>query len=169
MKWLAEAVLMAAVVLLKSIPAVGAAPWACALVDALFLFVLILVVWAQRPLGTAFLASVLMPVLDWAQGAIPALWVPFIAVGFIFAAKAADRLDRHIVTRAVWALLSAYLLRVLGVTLGYVLLKDMALWTALKSVVRNSWYVFVWYAAAVAAAFKLGLVLSLRRIKKMQN
>lgn len=169
MKWLAEAVLMAAVVLLKSIPAVGAAPWACALVDALFLFVLILVVWAQRPLGTAFLASVLMPVLDWAQGAIPALWAPFIAVGFILAANAAENHGTHIVTRAVWALLSAYLLRVLGVTLGYVLLKDMGVWAALGSVVRNSWYVFAWYAAAVAAAFKLGLVLSLRRIEKMQN
>jgi len=165
MKWLAEAVLMAAVVLLKSIPAVGAAPWACALVDALFLFVLILFVWAQRRPSTAFLASVLMPVLDWAQGAIPALWVPFIAAGFILAAKAADRLDRRIVTRGVCALLWAYLLRVLGVTLGYVLLKDMALWTALKSVVRNSWYVFAWYAAAVAAAAGLYC----RRMSKIQN
>jgi len=46
-----------------------------------------------------------------------------------------------------------------------VLLKDMALWTALKSVVRNSWYVFAWYAAAVAAAAGLYC----RRMSKIQN
>jgi len=167
MKRFEWAALLPAVVLLKLIPVVGAAPWACAMVDGLFLMLLLVALAPDRRSSPRLFVfcSVLMPVLDWAIGAIHGFWVPFIAVGFLLAAFFWDHNDARLVTRAVWALLSAYLARVLGVTLGYVLLKDMTLWTAIKSVVRNGWFVFAWYAAAVAAASGFFL----KRMRRKQN
>lgn len=149
MKWLAEAVLLSAVAFLKSIPAIGVAPWACALVDALFL--VLLLTCAQRGRGrTVFTAAILMPVFDWLQGAIPGYWVLFIGLGCYAAANIWERTDARRAMKVVLSVLAAYLLRVCGVAFGYIFLKDMGLWSALRSVVRNSWFVFAWYAAAVA-------------------
>ncbi len=148
-KMLVGGALTAAVVLLKSIPVIGSAPWACALIDAVFLMLLLYA--AQRKgLPMALCAAVLMPVANWLQGAIPGYWVPFLVVGYGSAARLWC-MDARRRTRAVSCAIAAYVWHVIGVCVGYVVLKDMGVGEALRSVVRNSWYIFAWFGGAVAA------------------
>lgn len=150
LRWIAGGLLTSAVALLKRIPAVGVAPWACAMVDTVFLALLLCC--AQRGgLHTALCAAVLMPLIDWVQGAIPGYWVPFLAAGFATAAWIWKTSDARRLPRAVLSAIAAYVWRVVGVTVGYIVLRDMAVSEALRSVVRNSWFVFAWYAGLVAA------------------
>lgn len=137
--------LMPVCVLMKSIPFVGASPWACALVDSLFLLH-ILHSSRRLPIGVTVCAVILMPLLDWLQGASAGCWVPFLMAGYgtvILLWRSGLRVS----ARAVLCSLLLYVWRVAGVTTGYVLLKDMTVIAALPNVVRNSWYLFVWYAA----------------------
>ena len=168
MRWLAEAILLAAVAFVKSIPAVGFAPWACALTDAVFL--VLLLARAQREKWRAvFLAAFLMPLFDWVQGCVPGYWVPFIAVGFFLAAYVWGRMDSGRVMRAVLSVQAAYILRSIGIATGYVLLKDMRVWMALRTVVRNSWFVFAWYAAAVALYALADAHMEQKKSKRLQQ
>lgn len=151
MVWILRSALACAPLLLKLIPAVGYAPWLCALIDAVFLYFLLRAV-SRKEYKTACLAAVLMPLLDWTQGAIQGFWVAFIAAGFLLAVHFWSVPDMRPASRAVLSLLSVYLLRMTGIALGYVLLKDMRLLAAIKTVVRNGWFVFAWYALAVGCA-----------------
>jgi len=165
MKWLAEAILMAAAAFLKAIPVIGFAPWACALVDAAFLVLLI----AARQRGRAravFLACALMPVFDWLQGAIPGYWIPFMALGGYVSAWIWARMQARRPAKAVLSALAAYALRVAGVAVGYILLKDMGFGAAVYSVVRNSWFVFAWYAGLIGLYAAADAKFAVKREKK---
>lgn len=163
-----EAVLISAVVFVKSIPVVGFAPWACALADAIFL--LLLLVCAQRERWrSVFTASFLMPLFDWLQGSIPGYWIPFIALGFYLAVCAWSRLDASRVVRVVLSIQAAYILRSAGIAFGYVLLKDMRVWIALRTVVRNSWFVFAWYASAIILFALADSWRAKKRCKKIES
>ena len=149
MKWLAEAILMAAAAFLKAIPAVGSAPWACALVDALFL-VLMLCAAQKGRTRTVFLACTLMPVFDWLQGAVPGYWIPFIALGHYCAAGIWAHMKAGRAVKAVLSALAAYAWRTIGVAVGYLLLRQMEFGAALCSVAVNSWFVFAWFIVLTA-------------------
>lgn len=148
LKRLAGGLAVAAVVLLKSVPAIAMTPWACALVDAACLALLMRC--ARRVgLHAALCVAVLIPLVDWLQGGVSGYWVPFMAAGYAAAARL-WLMDARGVTRAVLCAVAAYAGRVAGVTVGYVLLREMAAALALRSVVRNSWFYFAWDVGAVA-------------------
>ena len=149
MKWLAEAILLAAAAFLKAIPAIGFAPWACALVDAAFLVLMLNAAQRDRK-RTVFLACALMPVFDWLQGAVPGYWIPFMALGHYCAAGIWAHVKAHRAAKVFLSAFAAYALRTVGVAFGYLLLRQMGFGMALRSVVINSWFVFAWYIALTA-------------------
>ena len=137
-----------ALVLLKSIPIVGATPWLCAAVDAISLGAL-LVLTAPYSMLAALIGALLAGGLDFLQGTVPWMLPVSLAVGHFLAAVVWRGL-RRIVPRAVLCALTVFAMQWLLVAIGYVLAKDHTLTVALRTAARSRWYAGAWYAAMLA-------------------
>ena len=147
---LLAALAAAVVVLLKSVPVVGATPWICAAVDALSLGALLLFT-ANCSWTAALLGAVLTGALDLAQGTVPWMLPVSLGVGHFLAALVWRRVNRPAV-RAVAAALTVFAAQWLLVAAGYVLTKDVSIGGALRTAARSRWYAGAWYAAVLTAS-----------------
>ncbi len=152
-----------AVVLCKSIPAVGATPWLCAAVDALSLGLLLLL---TAPFGwtAALLGAVLAGGIDFLQGTVPWMLPVSLALGHFLAAMVWRGVHRPI-PRAVLCAATAFAVQWILVAAGYVLAKDLSLAGALRTAARSRWYAGAWYAAALA----LLVLREMLRARRLRN
>jgi len=147
---LLAALLSGAVVLLKSIPVVGAAPWLCALADALSLGALLL--WcAPYRLSAVIVGALAAGALDALQGTVPWMLPVSLTVGHFLAALVWRGGMKDVLPRAALCALVAFASQWLIVAMGYVLAKDLSLGGALRTAARSRWIAGAWYAVVFAA------------------